>query len=139
MTGEDELRALWTAEYNHPFAGWDFSYLEGRRITIRPDDTWDYTGSVVAALSCAGALLDMDTGGGEALASLPRRPPRTYATEGYAPNVPVARRRLAPLGVEVVEVPDRTRLPFADGQFDIQARGPIDIPFHQFFIRAEKE
>jgi SAM-dependent methyltransferase len=110
---------LWIAEYNQPFAGWDFSYLNGRRVTIRAQHTWDYTGSVVAAIEHARSLLEMDTGGGEALAALPRRPPLTCATEGYGPNVPVARQRLGPLGVEVVEVHDPSHLPFADGRFDV--------------------
>jgi len=115
----DDLRAVWTAEYNQPFAGWDFSYLTKRRVMLGTRNAWNYTQSVGAAISHARSLLDMDTGGGEFLASLPQRPPQTYATEGYGPNVPVARRRLAPLGVEVVEAHDVTRLPFADGQFDV--------------------
>jgi len=38
-------------------------------------------------------LLDMATGGGEFLSSLVPLPPRTVATEGYPPNLEVARRR----------------------------------------------
>ena len=115
----DELRAYWLAEYNRPFAGWDFSYLADRRVTMRPAGTWDYTDEVVAAIPNATSMLDMDTGGGEWLASLPGRPPQTHATEGYSPNVVVARGRLEPLGVEVYEVTDPARLPFGDGQFDL--------------------
>ena len=115
----EDLHALWTAEYNQPFAGWDFSYLAGRRITLEAEDAWDYTASVVAAIAHARSLLDMDTGGGEFLASLPWRPRQTYATEGYGPNLLLARGRLAPLDVEVVEVHDMAHLPFADGQFDV--------------------
>lgn len=115
----DDLRGLWTAEYNQPFSGWDFSYLDKRRVMRGTRDNWNYTQHVVTAISHARSLLDMDTGGGEFLASLPQRPPRTYATEGYGPNLAVARQRLWPLSVEVVEVHDVTRLPFADGQFDL--------------------
>lgn len=115
----DDLYRLWIAEYNQPFAGWDFSYLTGRRVTLRTEDTWDYILHVVTAIEHAHSLLDMDTGGGEFLASLPQRPQQTYATEGYGPNLPVARQRLAPLGVGVVEVRDVAHLPFADGQFDL--------------------
>jgi len=126
----DDLRAVWTAEYNQPFAGWDFSYLTKRRVMLRTRDTWDYTASVVAAISDARSLLDMDTGGGEFIAALPQRSPQTSATEGYAPNVLVARQRLTPLGVEVVEVHDVTRLPFADNQFDLitNRHGAYDPP-----------
>jgi len=115
----DDLRAVWTAEYNQPFAGWDFSYLAKRRVMLRTRNAWNYTRSVVAAIGHARSLLDMDTGGGEFLAALPQRPLWTRATEGYGPNVLVARQRLAPLGVEVVEVQGVAHLPFADGQFDV--------------------
>lgn len=75
--------------------------------------------SVIAAVEGARALLDMDTGGGEFLASLPQRPPRTVATEGYGPNIAIARGTLGPLGVEVVEVHDAAHLPFENGRFDL--------------------
>ncbi|MBL2126900.1 methyltransferase domain-containing protein, partial [Klebsiella pneumoniae] len=45
-------------------------------------------------------------------------PPTIYATEGYAPNLPIARKKLEPLGVTVVAVIDDTALPFQDEQFD---------------------
>ncbi|MFG1704421.1 class I SAM-dependent methyltransferase [Nonomuraea sp. M3C6] len=62
-------------------------------------------------------LLDLGTGGGELLSSLAPLPPRTAATEGHPPNVPVARARLEPLGVEVVEADGA--LPFPDGSFEL--------------------
>ena len=46
-------------------------------------------------------------------------PSTIYATEGYAPNVPIARKKLEPLGVTVVEVNDDTALPFQDAQFNL--------------------
>ncbi len=58
-------------------------------------------GSASAGIS---SLLDMGTGGGEVLASLVPFPARTAATEGYPPNVAVARARLAPLGVTVTAI-----------------------------------
>jgi ubiquinone/menaquinone biosynthesis C-methylase UbiE len=118
-TTNADLRSLWLAEYNRPFTGWDMSYLAGRRIMIRPSETWDYSATVIAALGTSHAMLDMDTGGGEFLASLPSRPPLTCATEGYTPNVEVARRRLEPLGVQVYDVAGDAHLPFADGRFDL--------------------
>ncbi|MFC7106178.1 hypothetical protein ACFQQB_40660 [Nonomuraea rubra] len=42
-------------------------------------------------------------------------PPRTAATEGYAPNLPIARARLEPLGVEVAE----STHAFPDASFDL--------------------
>ena len=128
----DDLRTQWLAEYNRPFSGWDFSYLNGRREIIRPPDAWSYTDTVIAAMRTARSMLDMGTGGGESLASLPFRPPATCATEGYGPNVLVARRRLEPLGVQVYGVSDVAHLPFATGQFDLvinnhAAYDPVEV------------
>ena len=67
----------------------------------------------------AKSMLDMGTGGGEFLSMLQPFPSTIYATEGYAPNVPIARKKLEPLGVTVVEVNDDTALPFQDGQFNL--------------------
>ena len=49
-------------------------------------------------------MLDMGTGGGEWLSSLRARAPIAVATEGWRPNVAVARARLRPLGVPVIYV-----------------------------------
>lgn len=108
------------AEYNHPFNGWDFSYLAGRRIDIHAQKTWDYTASAVAAMRQAQSMLDMRTGGGERLAQfLALQPvPQVYATEGYPPNVQVARERLEPLGVTVYAVQGE-QLPLADESLDL--------------------
>ena len=86
----------------HPFTGWDFSWIEDR-ITAEPLP-WDYTQAVLEQARRSPDLLDLGTGGGEWLASLPYRPPRTVATEAWAPNLDVARRRLEPLDVEVIRV-----------------------------------
>ncbi len=64
-------------------------------------------------------MLDMGTGGGELLSMLQPFPPTIYATEGYAPNVPISRKKLEPLGVIVVEVKDDAALPLQDAQFDL--------------------
>ena len=68
------------------------------------------------------SLLDMGTGGGEFLSLLQPLPPNTYATEGYAPNVPIAKERLESLGVKVYAIIDddeNANLPFEDNQFDL--------------------
>jgi ubiquinone/menaquinone biosynthesis C-methylase UbiE len=118
----DEFYTYLVSEYNHPFSGWDMSYLKDRRVELQTAHHWDYTTAVLAAVRNAATLLDMGTGGGERLASLitaQSRPPRTYATEGYTPNVEVARRRLEPLGVTVIAIDDDHRLPFENEQFDL--------------------
>jgi hypothetical protein len=78
--------------------GWDFSWLTGRMD--RGKLPWDYGSLARRALPGATRLLDVDTGGGEVLASLAPLP-ASIATEPYAPNVPIATARLAPLGVDV--------------------------------------
>ncbi|MFE0147570.1 class I SAM-dependent methyltransferase [Nonomuraea sp. NPDC059007] len=102
-----------------PFEGWDFGVLRGRMVEDSAALPWDYVELVRGRLPYTGTLLDLGTGGGELLASLAPLPARTAATEGYAPNVPVARKRLEPLGVEVVEVGDDDRLPLPDGSFEL--------------------
>jgi SAM-dependent methyltransferase len=111
------------------FSGWDFSYLEGR--WIEDDPTWDYGQKVRDRLASVDTLLDMGTGGGERLAGLQPLPEHTYATEGWGPNVPVARARLEPLGVRVVEVDTDDGLPFGDDSFDMV------INRHESFVAKE--
>ncbi|MFI7613710.1 methyltransferase domain-containing protein [Nonomuraea terrae] len=100
-----------------PFEGWDFAVFR-HRVTYEGELPGRYAESVGARLPGAAALLDLGTGGGELLASFAPLAPRTMATEGHPPNVPVA-RRLEPLGVEVVEAGGAGPLPFADGSFDL--------------------
>lgn len=116
----EELAEVWRREERQPFAGWDFSYLEGRMIEERPP--WDYPARAAELMQASSALLDMGTGGGERLLALRSHwPAAVVATENYPPNVRLARERLGPLGVRVVDVP-LTRdsgLPFDDGAFDL--------------------
>ncbi|MBX8632419.1 MAG: SAM-dependent methyltransferase [Thermoplasmata archaeon YP2-bin.285] len=72
-------------------------------------------------------MVDLGTGGGELLSHLTPLPPFSCATEGYLPNVPVAKKKLAPLGVEVIRtycddnyaIPQRGALPFRDSSIDL--------------------
>jgi hypothetical protein len=134
--------ALYVAEaMQAPFTGWDFSYLQGRLAEEKP--TWDYAERVRARFAGVTSLLDMGTGGGEMLASLVPLPVRTAATEGYPPNVEIARARLAPLGVTVSAIegaPDNIHivpgagigsLPFPDRHF------ALVINRHESYYPAE--
>ncbi|WP_404961411.1 SAM-dependent methyltransferase [Streptomyces sp. 147326] len=94
--------------------GWDFSWLKGRADGGGP--TWDYGRLARARLSHARSLLDIDTGGGEFLASLAPLPPASAATENWAPSLPLARQRLTPLGVEVHQA---SGLNLPSGRFDL--------------------
>ena len=71
----------------------------------------------------ASAVIDLDTGGGERFTLKLRAnwPKKVVATEEYAPNFRLATERLAPLGVQVVDVrlTDDDPMPFAAGEFDL--------------------
>ncbi|MCU4757109.1 MULTISPECIES: class I SAM-dependent methyltransferase [Bacillus] len=104
---------------NTNFSGWDFSFIsETGRMKSEPL-SWAYGSTAFQLMQHTKSMLDMGTGGGEFLSMLQPFPPTIYAAEGYAPNVPIARNKLEPLGITVVEVTDDTALPFQDGQFDL--------------------
>ncbi|WP_327092240.1 class I SAM-dependent methyltransferase [Nonomuraea sp. NBC_01738] len=102
-----------------PLEGWDFTALHGR--VVEDPLPWDYRHLLLARLPQTASLLDLGTGGGEFLSALAPLPPRTAATEGYPPNLPVARQRLKPLGVEVSAVGEDDALPYPDGSFALVA------------------
>ena len=91
-----------------PIRGWDFSWLEGRATEERP--SWRYRERVAERAAGASRTLDLECGGGELLAGLPRLPPLLVAAEGYPPTQGRG-DRLLPLTV-VVAI-DRPRPPFA--------------------------
>ena len=95
-----------------PFSGWDFSAIEGRWKVGHP--SWDYRAIARERIAHASSLLDLGTGGGEFLATLAPLPPKAFATEGYAPNLEVARRRLAPMEVRVLAVHGDLHIPMPD-------------------------
>lgn len=104
---------------NTNFSGWDFSFIsETGRMKSAPL-SWSYGSAAFQLMQHAESMLDMGTGGGEFLSMLQPFPSTIFATEGYAPNVPIARKKLEPLGVTVIEVTDDTALPFQDGQFNL--------------------
>jgi len=115
---ERELIEAWKLEERQPFSGWDFSYLAGRYFDAIPP--WSYEEHVRVLLPGAGSVLDLGTGGGEKLLEFKDAlPPDTLATEGWAPNVIVARRNLDPHGIRVVpyNIEQEDRMPFADQSF----------------------
>lgn len=113
----DEHIAQWKQQADVPFEGWDFSYLAGRFIEAEPP--WDYFALAKAASERSFDILDVATGGGEVFAALAPFPGRATAVEGFKPNLPVAQRRLAPLGVPVFQGNTRSGMPFDDGSFDL--------------------
>ncbi|ONI78768.1 SAM-dependent methyltransferase [Actinosynnema sp. ALI-1.44] len=121
MRSFDELVAEADAE---PTEGWDFSWFEGRATEARP--SWGYQRSMGERMAVASAALDIQTGGGEVLAGVAKRPPVCVATEAWPPNVAKATALLHPLGTAVVADPEEPPLPFADGAFDlVVSRHPV--------------
>jgi len=134
------LEELLDEAERRPLVGWDVGY-DGRIVTAPPP--WDFEALVDARIRASPDLLDMGTGGGEWLSRRPFPKARIVATEGWAPNVAVARARLAPLGGRVVAVegaPDNAdqagaaqlpSLPFADAAFHLVTNR------HEAFVAAE--
>lgn len=116
---DDAVFDLLIADAEQPFSGWDFSYISKTDRLVEAPLPWSYARCLLPYLRQADCLLDMGTGGGEFLARFQPFPTLTCATEGYPPNIPVARQRLEPLGVKVYEVSDDLHLPFANESFDL--------------------
>jgi SAM-dependent methyltransferase len=115
-----------------PVEGWDFSWFDGRATEERPP--WGYArllGARMAALAGikGAAALDLQTGGGEVLATIPAGPPTLVATESWLPNLAVARRNLGWLGATVVGMADvNGNLPFEEAAFDlVVSRHPVGV------------
>ncbi|WP_328534463.1 class I SAM-dependent methyltransferase [Micromonospora zamorensis] len=107
-----------------PIDGWGFDWLAGRATEERPQ--WAYARLVADRMARATAALDVDTGGGEVLAEVPHPPKLLTATEGWPPNVEVARRTLRRVGATVVAVDPDGPLPFRDASFDlVVSRHPV--------------
>lgn len=102
-----------------PFEGWDFSLVSGTERMQTAPWGWSYASVILPYVRSATAMLDMGTGGGEFLAKLRPLPEATVATEGYQPNISVARARLEPLGVTVCEIREDNQLPLEDERFDL--------------------
>lgn len=109
-----------------PTDGWDFSWFDGRATEERPG--WGYAALLADRLSTATAAADLQTGGGEVVATAPVRPPRLVVTETWPPNLPVARRALP--DALVVHVAESGALPFRDASLDlITSRHPTYTPW----------
>ncbi|MER6131210.1 class I SAM-dependent methyltransferase [Streptomyces sp. NPDC001815] len=107
-----------------PTEGWDFSWFEGRATEERP--SWGYARAMAERLAKVGAALDIQTGGGEVLASARELPMLTVATEGWPPNVAKATALLHPRGAVVVASAEDAPLPFGDAAFDlVVSRHPV--------------
>jgi SAM-dependent methyltransferase len=133
----DEFERLIADAKSRKFSGWDFSWLENRLVEETPP--WDYRHEVTKEFPRIKSLLDMGTGGGELLSTLVPLPEQTYVTEGYPPNVAIARDRLRPFAVDVIRTyaDDNTvdtqtgALPFRGESLDMV------IDRHESFVAGE--
>ncbi len=114
---DNKLREIWENEEKAFFEGWDFSYIKNRWITEKPD--WNYDNLAKDLIKNSKSVLDMETGGGERFSTFGPFPKKVVATEGYKPNIAIAKKNLEPLGVKIVEVLDASKLPFEDEEFDL--------------------
>jgi SAM-dependent methyltransferase len=125
-----DFEALVSEAADAAMSGWDFSWLDGRATEERPP--WGFTGLLVPRVAAAGAVLDVQTGGGEIFAEVLRRAERVpfvvAATEAWPPNLVLAHERLGRFRGSVVEVANDDALPFDAGSFDlVTARHPVVV------------
>lgn len=116
-----ETHVVWARSV--PLTVPDRGAVEGRVVGRVLEDAvpWDYAALARELVAGGrGPVLDLGTGSGGLLASFAPLPAGSAATEGWPPHLPVARRRLAPLGVEVRATGRADEvLPFLDRQFDV--------------------
>src|SRR3989475_12246330 len=99
------------------FTGWNLDRIAPKRIG--PGLPWDYERRARELLAQARSVLDLGTGGGELFAELcTGYHGRAIASEPWALNAPVAKRRLSRLKIEVVRA-HSLRLPFQGETFDL--------------------
>ena len=111
-----KLIKQWKKDERAHFEGWDFSYLKKR--LSENNVTWDYINLSKELVKKSSLVLDIDTGGGERLLKI-HPPKNSYATEGYKPNVKIARKNLKKIGVKVVYADSAHKLPFKNEIFDL--------------------
>jgi SAM-dependent methyltransferase len=94
--------------------GWTFKYAP---VPLGPPPSWNYEARARELVQDAGDVLDMGTGGGEVYERIVAGyAGRAFATEAWAPNVPVANQRLRPRGVAVTHTLNPA-LPFRAASF----------------------
>ncbi|MHA2280839.1 MAG: class I SAM-dependent methyltransferase [Promethearchaeota archaeon] len=113
----NELFDFLISEAKQSFSGWNFSYINGRFVDAPL--TWSYSSKILPSIRASESLLDMGTGGGELLATLAPFPNHTCVTEGYEPNLSIAKKKLEPLGVKVFFLKDKMKLPFKNKEFEL--------------------
>ncbi|MEK6888387.1 MAG: class I SAM-dependent methyltransferase [Candidatus Aenigmatarchaeota archaeon] len=109
----------WKKQEKRRFSGWTFSYFKNKMTEDKLP--WNYNTMAKKLVKKSNSVLDMGTGGGELFSTFRPFPKHTVATEGYRPNLILAKKRLSKMGVNVTDFSNsRTRkMPFSDGEFDL--------------------
>jgi SAM-dependent methyltransferase len=131
ITNPELFERLVDEAWQHDFSGWDFHFIKDRWIEQLP--AWDYRQIVLEQMKDCTSMLDIGTGGGEFLSTLHPFPVETYATECYPPSTQIAQKRLEPLGVKVLSVPDVYELPFPENSLDLVINRHADIMASEVF------
>ena len=109
-----------------PLEGWDFSWFAGRATEERPP--WGYARLMGQRMSRATAALDIQTGGGEVLATVGPSAGAAGGDRVVAAQRRRGRGRLRALGGHLVAVADGPALPFASRSFDlVVSRHPVVV------------
>ncbi len=99
------------------FSGWEFGDVA--KEPLEPGPPWDYEAIAREYARSAKRILDLGTGGGEVLEWIMSGLDCSFvATEEWVVNAPVAKKRLASLGGDVVRC-SSLALPFLDSTFDL--------------------
>ena len=117
MAGAPSFTELVAEAAAEPAEGWDFDWFAGRATEERP--AWGYSRLLGEQMASAKVALDVQTGGGEVLAAVPRPAPVLVATESWPPNLALARQNLRAVGAAVVQAGDEGPLPFQPDSFDL--------------------
>lgn len=116
---QSELKLIWKKEEEAAhIKGWDFSHIHGK-YEEEHDLPWNYGEIVRQYLRDDLNVLDYDTGGGEFLLSLNHPFDKTWATEGFKPNVQLCKETLLPLGINFKECSTPSEIPYDNETFDI--------------------
>ena len=113
------LIEVWKKQEKRRFSGWNFSGF--KKNMIKEKLPWNYSTMAKKLVNKSKSLLDMGTGGGELFSTLGTFPKHTVATEGYRPNLILAKKRLGALGIRVVDFSNARvrKMPFSDEEFDL--------------------
>lgn len=119
-TKAESVVGRWRDLWEQPVRGGGPGRLEG--CVEEESPPWDYEELVRHELGFAGSALDVGTGDGAFLASLEDAlPVEMHATEGWPPDLCLARAALEPLGVHVREYDSECGepLPYPDSSVDL--------------------